>query len=238
LFLAYALAYAAQGCHISIMTETSPLRALRDTILDAALQDVPFDGWTQKVIDIAGEKTSTPADELALAFPEGIQGLLAFYSRRGDEIMLERLASIESPTKIRKKITLCVRERILADAQNRPAAQRAAAALSLPGRQSLALLLNYETLDAMWRWAGDSSTDYNFYTKRMTLGAVVTSTRLFWFSDDSDDYEDTWEFLDRRIENVMQFEKAKAKFKTWKSDKKTASDLIGQLAKWRFRDTA
>ena len=220
------------------MTKTSPLRAVRNKILDAALVDVPFDGWTAKLIDIAGEKTSTPADQLTLAFPDGVQSLLAFYSRRCDEIMLERLAATETPQKIREKITCCVRERILADAQNRPAAQRAAAALSLPGRQSLALLLNYETLDAMWRWAGDRSTDYNFYTKRMTLGAVVTSTRLFWFSDDSDDYQDTWEFLDRRIENVMQFETAKAKFKTWNGDKNPVSDIIGQLAKWRFGDTA
>ena len=38
----------------------------------------------------------------------------------------------------------------------------------------------------MWRIAGDTSTDFNHYTKRMTLGAVYGSTLLVWLDDQSE----------------------------------------------------
>ena len=71
----------------------------------------------------------------------------------------------------------------------------------------------YQTVDAMWQAAGDSATDFNFYTKRMTLAAVHSATVLYWLNDSSDAFENTWTFLDRRIEDVMRIEKAKAKLR-------------------------
>ncbi|MED5225852.1 MAG: COQ9 family protein, partial [Pseudomonadota bacterium] len=65
----------------------------------------------------------------------------------------------------------------------------------------------YKTVDTIWRNAGDSSVDFNFYTKRMLLTAVLTSTTTFWLADKSEGHEETWAFLDRRIENVMQIPK-------------------------------
>ncbi len=67
--------------------------------------------------------------------------------------------------------------------------------------------------DAMWRTAGDSSVDFAWYTKRATLAALYTSTMLAWMDDESDGYADTSAFLDRRIDNVMRFEKLKAQLK-------------------------
>ena len=61
-----------------------------------------------------------------------------------------------------------------------------------------------------WRAIGDNSTDFNFYTKRALLSGVYTSTMLYWFSDNSEDFEDTWKFLANRIADVMQIEKVKA----------------------------
>ena len=91
----------------------------------------------------------------------------------------------------------------------------------------------------MWRWAGDTATDYNYYSKRLILSGVITATRLYWFDDSSDDFANTRAFLERRIENVMQFEKVKAKAKNWSEkmhgDKAPFDGIIGALAKMRYR---
>ena len=68
----------------------------------------------------------------------------------------------------------------------------------------------YRTVDTIWRAVGDTSADFNFYTKRALLAGVYTTTMLYWFGDTSEDAEETWKFLDRRIADVMQIEKVKS----------------------------
>ena len=53
----------------------------------------------------------------------------------------------------------------------------------------------------------------NWYTKRAILAGVYASVLLFWLGDDSYEFADTWEFLDRRINNVMQIETFKVKMR-------------------------
>src|SRR5712671_1257964 len=72
-----------------------------------------------------------------------------------------------------------------------------------------------KAVDAMWYAAGDTSTDFNFYTKRATLAGVYSSTLLYWLADRSPGSEATWGFLDRRIDDVMKIEKLKAQVKSW-----------------------
>ena len=117
--------------------------------------------------------------------------------------------------KIRARITEAVWQRVLVDSAHIEAARRAAGYLSVPGRQKLAADLLFQTAHHMWRWAGDTATDYNYYSKRLILSGVIASTRLYWFDDDSEDFGKTRAFLERRIENVMQFEKVKAQARGW-----------------------
>jgi len=113
--------------------------------------------------------------------------------------------------KIREKITLLVRSRIEAEQDIREAARSAVTYLALPINSGLGLRILYRTVDLMWKTIHDPSTDFNFYTKRLTLSAVYSATLLYWLNDESEDYKETWDFLDRRINNVMQFEKTKAR---------------------------
>ena len=91
-------------------------------------------------------------------------------------------------------------------------ARRAGALLALPHLAPLALALSYRTADRIWRWAGDGSTDFNFYTKRALCAGVYLATLVHWFRDTSPGHGDSWRFLDRRIEDVMTIERAKAEF--------------------------
>ena len=113
--------------------------------------------------------------------------------------------------RIRDRIATAVRTRLDLLAPHKEAVRRAVAFEALPGNAPRALKAVYHTVDAMWHAAGDTATDWNFYTKRALLAGVYTSTVLIWLGDQSEDCAETWAFLDRRIEDVMRIEKAKAK---------------------------
>src|SRR5262249_29371174 len=116
--------------------------------------------------------------------------------------------------KIRDRIKLAVRTRIEQTVGGKESVRRGLAMLAFPFNTPLAARLVYRTVDAIWYAAGDTSTDFNFYTKRATLAGVYSSTLLCWLNDRSEGNEETWSFLDRRIDDVMRFEKWKAEFRT------------------------
>ena len=180
-------------------------------ILEAALTEADFDGFSLETLRRAADKAGVSRDLQRLAFPRGVMDLVAYYSRTADEAMLEALKAHDlSELKVREKIALAVRARIEALAGHKPAARRAVQFLALPQFAAEGVRNLYRTVDQIWRGIGDTSTDFNFYTKRALLAGVYASTLLRWFEDESEDGRATWEFLDARIANVMQIEKAKA----------------------------
>lgn len=211
---------------------TGGLTALRQEILDLALPNVPFDGWTTELLENAGKAAGVTPGRLEMAFPDGLLGLMDFYSLTQDDALTARLEAVDmTGLKIREKVTLGVRTRIELMSDHKDAARRAAALLALPQNAPRALACLYRTTDRIWRGIGDPSTDFNFYTKRLTLSGVYSSTLLFWFEDFSEGAAESWTFLDRRIENVMQFEKAKAAVTGQLS---AMPDLAGILGRLRY----
>jgi ubiquinone biosynthesis protein COQ9 len=196
--------------------EAPPLddAALRDAVLAAALAHAAFDGFTDAVLEKAGAEAGADKAALARLFPDGPLGLVAHYSHWADREMEARLAAMDlAAMKIRLRIAAAVTARLSVLKPHKEAARRAAALLSLPMHAGLAAKLMYRTVDAMWRAAGDTATDFNFYTKRGILAGVYGSTLVRWFNDTSEDEKPTHDFLAARIENVMQFEKFKAEAK-------------------------
>ena len=180
-------------------------------ILEAALIEADFDGFSLEALRRAADKAGVSRDMQRLAFPRGVMDLVAYYSQSADQALLQRLKAHDlSSLKVREKIALAVRLRIEVLAAHKPAARRAVQFLTLPQFAPEGLRNLYRTVDAIWRAIGDTSTDFNFYTKRALLAGVYTSTLMRWFEDQGEDCRLTWEFLNARIENVMQIEKAKA----------------------------
>jgi len=185
---------------------------MRAKVLTAALPHAAFDGFTNKVLHKAGEETGVAKAELARLFEDGPVSLVEFYSTSTDGEMEKRLAAMDMKAmKVRERIAAAVKTRLSILKPHKEAARRAAALLSLPLHAGLSAKLVYRTVDCMWRAAGDTSTDFNFYTKRGILAGVYGTTVMRWFNDTSEDEKATEEFLAARIENVMQFEKFKAK---------------------------
>ncbi len=117
--------------------------------------------------------------------------------------------------KIRERIATCIHVRLQVMEPHREALRKTLALQALPFYAHRALKHLYATVDTMWYAAGDNSTDFNFYTKRLLLAGVYSSTLLIWLDDKTPGQETTWAFLDRRIADVMQIEKAKQHFKKW-----------------------
>ncbi len=202
--------------------------ALRAAVLGAALKHAPFDGFTDKTLERAAAETGIDPKALGRLFPNGAQSLVEEFSNAMDRAMEETLARAKlASMKIRDRIRAAVNARIDAMRPHKEAARRAAAFLTLPPNAPLALKLLYRTTDSMWRAAGDTSTDFNFYTKRAILAGVYSATLMRWFTDDSEDERQTQQFLDRRIEDVMRFEKFKAQVKESAKGLPGLSEIFG-----------
>ncbi|HUJ47153.1 MAG TPA: COQ9 family protein [Rhizomicrobium sp.] len=183
----------------------------KQAVLNAALPLIPSEGFSEAMLKHAAADAGVSPAEVPRLFPHGPQSLVEAFSDWVDDEMERTLRKAKLPDmKIRARIKAAVSDRIAALRPHKEAARRAAAFLTLPPNAALAAKLLYRTVDRMWRAAGDTSTDFNFYTKRAILAGVYSSTMLRWFTDDSEDEKATFEFLDARIENVMQFEKFKA----------------------------
>ncbi len=182
----------------------------RQQLLDAILDHVPFDGWSEASFR-AGIDDCGVDDGLARAIcPRGAVDLALAFHARGDAAMLERIRTEDlSGLKFRDKIAAAIRFRLQA-VPDKEAVRRGVTLFALPTHAADGAKAIWGTCDQIWDALGDTSEDVNWYTKRATLSGVYSSTLLYWLGDDSPDHQKTWEFLDRRIEGVMQFEKLKA----------------------------
>lgn len=195
---------------------------LQTKILDAALPAVAFDGWTMGTLEMAAKSVGLTAFDVKRAFPGGVVDAVNGFAERATEQMLAALPANFTSLKIRERIAVAVMTRLRQQLPHREAVRRALAVYAMPWHAFEGMKQNYALVDAIWRAAGDTSTDYNFYTKRMILSKVYASTLVIWLDDASPDLADTEAFLRRRIENVMQFEKFKAK----------AKEGLGKFEQW------
>ncbi|HUF86214.1 MAG TPA: COQ9 family protein [Thermohalobaculum sp.] len=193
-------------------SEHDHLSEARERLLDAALPHVVFDGWSKAALDAATAESGVDPGLARLALPRGGIDMVAAFHRRADRRLAGELAGADLATmRMRERITHCVRRRIELIAEQREAVRRGAALLALPIHAPEGARLVWETADIIWNACGDTATDYNWYTKRMSLGAVYSATMLYWLGDASPGFANSWAFLDRRIDDVMRIEKAKAR---------------------------
>jgi ubiquinone biosynthesis protein COQ9 len=210
----------------------APSARFRARLLEAFPDHAARLGWTNEALKAAAAEVQLSEGETALACPHGASDLFEAFADRADQAMLEALADLDLPSmRIRDKVRTAVQLRLEAQAPYKDAARAMTRALSRPDRGPLAARILWRTADRIWRALGDTSTDGNFYSKRAILSGVLASTYARWFGDDSADHADTWSFLDARIENVMQFEKFKARFKPLS---KGVESAVGVAARFRY----
>lgn len=181
----------------------------KDRVLEAALAHVPFDGWSDRTLRAAAAEAGAEPGLVRALFPRGGVDLALAYHARGDDRMIARLGEMDlSALRFRDRIAAAVRARL--EVADQELVRRGTTLFSLPMHSADGARAIWGTADRIWTALGDSSQDLNWYTKRATLSAVYASTVLYWLGDTSPDHQATWEFLDRRLDNVMQVEKLKA----------------------------
>ena len=182
-----------------------------DQVIEAILNHIPFDGWSKESLDMAAADCGLSEAEIHKMFPSGIVDLIAAYGAYADQNMITAFygqdAADIAVMPVHMKIRSLILIRLEQAAPYKEVVRRTLAVLARPQHAKLASQLLYKTVDEMWRAAGDTSTDYNFYTKRATLSAVYSATLLAFLSDNSPDLGKTEAFLDRRLADVAKLPK-------------------------------
>jgi ubiquinone biosynthesis protein COQ9 len=182
----------------------------RDRLLEAALVHVPFDGWSRRALFAGAADLGLEPGLARRLFPRAGDDMLVHVERWADRQMLARVGPLDG-LRVRERIAKLVRTRLEVLGPHREAMRRATAARLLPSNGFAACGRLWRTVDLMWAAAGDDARDASYYTKRSLLAAVWTATFLFWLEDRSEDFKDTWAFLERRIDNVMQIGRLRAR---------------------------
>ena len=177
----------------------------REDILDRALSHIVIDGWSWRALDAAAKDLEMDKCTLNRAFPNGPRDLVIYFNETADEMMLKELNRLDIESMpVRKRISTAVKVRLQQNACYQEALRKLLSYLAMPGNVMLGVKCCYRTVDTIWYMAGDVSTDFNYYSKRGLLAGIYTSTIFYWLADQSDLFEDTWTFLDRRISEVLK----------------------------------
>ena len=205
--------------------------AARRALLEAAIPEAAFEGWNEATLARAGEIAGLSPGEIELYCPGGVLDLLETWSRQGDAAARAQIEAEGPPNRIRDKVSRAVMIRLEQYEGEEDAAVRARARLLLPDALDRGARLLWATSDTIWRAIGDTSTDGNFYSKRAILSGVYASTLAIWLDEHDPEKPKTRAFLDRRISNVMQIEKAKAQ---WRKTTSGLPDLTALAARLRY----
>lgn len=194
------------------LEEDDHLEAVRKAVVAAALPHVAFDGWTDRTLSYAVADAGIEAGLARLAFPRGGVDLALAYHYAKDAELAEGLRGEELlGLRFRDRIAHAIAYRFEIIGPDREAVRRGVALFALPNHAADGARAIWRTADVIWTALGDSSTDYNWYTKRTTLAAVYSSCLLYWLGDQSPNFANTRAFIGRRIDNVMAFEAMKAR---------------------------
>ncbi len=187
------------------------LDELRVALAPEVARAAVFDGWTDAALNQAAAGAGVDPAVARLAFSGGPMDMIGGWIESTDARMAAHFADGSLATmKIRDRIRALLWFRLEAVMGMEEALRRALAIQAMPQNLPATLKIGWRSADRMWRLAGDTATDYNHYTKRALLCCIYTATLAVFVEDESDGKAETRAFLDRRIENVMQFEKAKA----------------------------
>ena len=206
------------------------LDEVRAALAPIIARNAGFDGWSDAAVHAAADEAGVDRDVAKLAFKDNAIDMIDAWIDSIDMELAHRLPAEKLATmKIRDRITALLATRLDIMAPDRESLRRAMAIMAMPQNLVRSAKIGWRSADRMWRLAGDTASDFNHYTKRMTLAAVYASTLSVFVNDDSDNFADARAFLDRRIDNVMQFEKVKFQAKQRQEYVPSLSRFIGRL---------
>jgi ubiquinone biosynthesis protein COQ9 len=201
---------------------------VRDNVLNEALPEIAEHGFTDRVLNEAAERAGLTKRELKNTFPHGAASLVEAFSHWADARMAACMKA-KRAERLRERVTDAVHARIEILSPHKDVARRAAQFLASPIHAALAAKLMMRTVDAIWRAAGDASSDFSYYTKRASLSGVYGATLVYWLADSGTDNAATWKFLDRRMDDVMRIEKLRGEARKMVSQLPDPFKILGNF---------
>ena len=212
------------------MKDPAILDALRMQLAPAIADAAAFDGWSKEAVAQAAAATGTDCALAAFAFRDGAMAMISAWIDHIDAQMATAVpAASLAGLPVRERIRRLVMARLDAATGREEALTRALAVMAMPQHLAASARLGWRSADAMWRLSGDTATDYNHYTKRAILAGVYAATLNVFARDTSEGKADTRAFLDRRIEGIIRFEKAKAQLLRKPDERFSVARLLGRL---------
>lgn len=188
----------------------SDIQTKREKIINNLLQIVPFSGWNDSAMQEACEKAGLDKESHKIYFSDGPKQAITMISKDISDRMVNKISELDiEKMSIRDKIKNALLIRLELYSNHKMLIRKNFEYFSMPQNSIYALKELYNTVDIIWKAIGDKSISFDYYTKRLTLSAIYTSTILYWFSDESENYQETKDFIDRRITDVMEFHKFK-----------------------------
>lgn len=212
------------------MDDNATLADIRATLAPHIAEAAAFDGWSRIAVVTAAAQCGIDPRVAAYAFDGGAMQMIAAWIGHVDGAMALALpADGLAILPVRERIRRLVLSRLDAIAGQEESLRRALSIMAMPQNLAQSLKLGWHSADAMWRLAGDTAVDYNHYTKRAILASVYAATLAVFVNDRSEGKIETEAFLDRRIEGIMRFEKAKARWLNTPDDRFSVTRLLGRL---------
>lgn len=206
------------------------LDELRLALAPDVAMSAMFDGWTKLAVSNAAEAAGVAPETARLAYSGGAMEMIAAWIERIDADMLAAFTPGEvTALPIRDRVRTLIQFRLDALTGLEEAARRALSIMAMPQNAAQTARLSWRSADAMWRLAGDTAADFNHYTKRATLAGIYAATLLVFVNDRSENKAETRAFLDRRIEDVMRFERAKSRWTRPSDERFSMTRLLGRL---------
>jgi ubiquinone biosynthesis protein COQ9 len=212
------------------MTDPTPLELIRQRLALKVGENAVFDGWSTAAVDAAAGQLGIDQDQARLAFPKAPAEMIEAWIDAIDLAMAEHFTpDVLAQLGVSKRIRAMIWFRLELTGGSREAVRRALAILAMPQNLPLALRTGWRSADRMWRLAGDTSTDYNHYSKRAILSGVYAATLLAWLDDESEGWTETSAFLDRRLAGIGRFEKFKAQWTGNDLARPSLARFVGRL---------
>jgi len=184
------------------------LSVIKDEILLATLDQVPFDGFSKRALTAGVAVAGYDASMVLRAFPNGVGDVAEHFSDWANRQMIIEVNKLDLASMgVREKIHACIKARLMLCAPYKEAVIRLSSWLAMPQNTEKLTRMTWEISSQVWYTIGDTSSDWNYYSKRTLLAAAYSATVLYWMADEADDdgdYPNTWEFLDRRLNGITQ----------------------------------
>ena len=172
-------------------------------------------GLSKNTLESISKKYGLDANETELLFPEGNNDFIKFTLEQLNNELEEYCKEIDLiRLPVHKRIKKVLLSKISIMNKNKVFYRSIFLNLLIPKKNFSLSSQLYNSVDQIWFIAGDSSTDFNFYTKRFILSVIYSRIMLFFFNNNNQ--QELEDILDESLQRVSKIPEIKSKLKIFK----------------------